>query len=264
MTRVTLLTDFGTADGYAAAMAGVIAAGAPDAVTEHVTHDIAPGDVLAAALALSRYATIYPEGTVHVAVVDPGVGTARRPIAARVAGRLYVAPDNGVLTRVIRETSDLEVVEIRSLEGYAPASGHSATFHGRDVFAPAAARLAAGGPLDQLGPPVDDPVVLALPEPVRDGGRVDGEVIQVDRFGNLITNIPDAWLGGTSRPRIRVEGVEAGPLRRTYGDVESGEIVALIGSLGLLEVSVRDDSAADRLGAGRGARVVCESRRGDG
>lgn len=269
MTRVTLLTDFGTADGYVAAMAGVMAATAPGALLEHAAHDIPPGDVFGAALALSRYATLYPPGTVHLVVVDPGVGTARRALAATLDERHYVAPDNGVLTRVIRAAASTRIVQVGPPAGTDP----SATFHGRDVFAPAAARLARGDALEDLGVPVDDPVLLAWPEPARqgvgprpDGGvganeLVEGAVIQVDRFGNLITNVPGPWVVGRAVGPVVVQGTEVGAVRRTYGDVESGGLVALVGSLGLLEVSVRDGSAADRLGAGRGARVTVRVRR---
>ena len=273
MTRVTLLTDFGTADGYAAAMAGVIAAGAPDAAIEHASHDVEQGDIFGAALTLSRYATLYPPGTVHVVVVDPGVGTARRPLAARIDGRSYVAPDNGVLGLVLAGAADVRIVEITS-PGI--VDGASATFHGRDIFAPAAARLARGDALDALGSMVDDPESLTVPEPRRHGTEIRGRVLHVDGFGNLISNIPAGSIGvraGVEHPlavgagaapdaplsddvEVVVADTPVGPVRRTYGDVESGEVVALVGSIGLLEVSVRDGSAASRLGADRGTPVT--------
>lgn len=255
MTRVTLLTDFGTADGYAAAMAGVLAAAAPDAVVESASHEIDPGDVYAAALSLSRYARQYPEGTVHVVVVDPGVGTSRRPLAARVDGRFYVAPDNGALSLVLRGAGRVEIVEI--LEPGIVGDDVSATFHGRDIFAPAAGYLARGEPLEELGPPVHDPKLLSIPEPERADGTLRGEVVHIDRFGNLITNIPGEWLGGsTEEARVTVGRELIGPVRRTYGDVAAGALVALVGSIGLLEVSVRDGSAARRLDVDRGTPVT--------
>ncbi|MFP4622607.1 MAG: S-adenosyl-l-methionine hydroxide adenosyltransferase family protein [Gemmatimonadota bacterium] len=279
--RVTILTDFGTVDGYAAAMAGVIAAVAPPAHIEHAAHDIPPGDVFTAALTLSRYAFLYPEGTVHLVVVDPGVGTERRALAAAIDGRFFVAPDNGVLTRVLDGRQDAILVAIGEPDGI----DVSATFHGRDLFAPTAARLVRGEPLSDLGPGVTDPVLLPLPSPERTADGVRGEMIQVDRFGNLVTNVPAAWLRpepgpdgpelgaqepgagpaagrarrverGGARPVVRVEDRVVGPVRRTYGDVVSGAVLALVGSLGLLEVSVRDGSAAARLDAGRGTRVT--------
>lgn len=256
--RVTLLSDFGTADGYAATMAGVIAAAAPSAAIDHASHQIPAGDLLSAALTLSRYAFLYPEGSVHLVVVDPGVGTHRRAIAASVDGRYFVAPDNGVLTRVLSRGGPHELVE---LDAAIVGTGEpvSATFHGRDLFAPAAGRLARGEPLSELGSPVTDPVLLPLPEPLRADDRVTGEVIQVDRFGNLVTNVPGAWvteLGPAALIRVgRDPGAVVGRLRRTYADVAPGELVALIGSLGLLEISVRDGRADARLGAGREAPV---------
>ena len=254
MTRVTLLTDFGTVDGYAAAMAGVIAAVAPGAVVEHASHEIPPGDIPGASLALSRYARFYPEGTIHVVVVDPGVGTRRRALAASIDDRFYVAPDNGVLSRVLTGASTVRIIGIDLHRD----GDISSTFHGRDVFAPAAARLAAGRPLDALGRPVHDPVILGEAEPVRADRRVEGVVIQVDRFGSLITNIPASWLPDHGSVRARVGSTDVGPLRRTYADVAPGELVALVGSLGLVEISVRNGDAAARLGAGRGAIVTCE------
>lgn len=250
MRRVVLLTDFGTADGYAAAMAAVVAGAAPDALIEPATHDVPPGDVFGAALALSRYATRYPPGTVHLVVVDPGVGTERRAIAVEVDGRLFVAPDNGVLTLVLRDGGPARIVQL-------PDGGAaSATFHGRDVFAPAAGRLAAGEGLEELGTPVTDPVLLTVPEPARQEEGIYGEVLQVDRYGNLITNIPGDWLEGEAE--VWIGFARVGAVRRTYGDVAAGEPVALIGSLGLLELSVRNGRAADRLSAGRGAPVFVD------
>lgn len=253
--RVTLLTDFGTADGYAAAMAGIIAAAAPSALIDHASHDVPPGDISTAALTLSRYAFLYPPGTVHLVVVDPGVGTDRRAIAAFVDGRFFVAPDNGVLTRVLQGSQRVSLVDLP-----APPDDASSTFHGRDLFAPAAARIAGDEPLSDLGTPVTDPILIALPEPTRTGDRLSGEVLQVDRFGNLITNIPGRWVverGREARVRVSLDsGTVIGPVRQTYADVARGELVALVGSLGLLEVSVRDGSAAQRLGAERGTAVV--------
>lgn len=252
--RITLLTDFGTRDGYVAAMRGVIAAITPDATVDDATHDILPGDILAGALALERYWRLYPPGTVHVAVVDPGVGTARRAIAASADGRRFVAPDNGILSFVLRAVDRADVHEIRE-----PAFLHhpvSATFHGRDVFASAAAHLAGRVGPDAVGPLVSDPVMLDPVEPVPDRGGVSGVILVEDRFGNLITNIPgDAVADGAA---VSVEGHAPVRVRRTYGEVDPGEVIALVGSSDRLEISVRDGSAADRLGVGRGARVRVE------
>ena len=263
MTRITLLTDFGTVDGYVAAMKGVIAARAPGVPIDDATHDTPPGDVAAAAWTLSRYWRLYPEGTVHVVVVDPGVGSERRALAAEADGRLFVAPDNGVLTRVLAEAGDAAVVSVESAALF--RTPVSSTFHGRDVFAPVAAELArraAAGlavyreALADLGPAVADPVRLPLPHPRRAGDYLAGEVVHVDRFGNLITNVPGEWLAPGAR--ARVGGGPPAPLVRTYADVEPGALAALVGSAGMLEISVRDGSAAERLGVGRGAAVRVE------
>lgn len=256
--RITLLTDFGTADGYVAAMRGVIASIAPAAMVEDATHGIQPGDIEAGAWVLSRYWHLFPEGTIHIAVVDPGVGTGRRGLVARVAGRHFVAPDNGILTRVLHGGADTLVHEIR--ERTFMREEVSSTFHGRDIFAPAAAHLALGEAPERFGPAVPDPVRLELPQPARTGSTARGDVVHVDRFGNLITNIPGAWV--TPGHRFRVKGTHAIPLLRTYGSAAPRELFALVGSAGTVEISVRDGSAADRLAAGRGTAVLLE--RGEG
>jgi S-adenosyl-L-methionine hydrolase (adenosine-forming) len=256
VTRVVLLTDFGTADGYAAAMAGVVASAAPEAVVEHASHEIGPGDILAGAFALSRYAHLYPPGTVHLVVVDPGVGTQRRAIAATVDGRHFVGPDNGLFTCVLEGARRARIVAIHE-SGRGPDA--SPTFHGRDIFAPAAAFLARGGALEDLGPSVVDPHILEVPRPERLADSVRGEVLQVDRFGSLVTNIPASWIremgGAVGAVHVWLDGADMGPIRRTYGDVPTGDVVALLGSRDLLEISVRDGNAAARLGADRGAAV---------
>ncbi|MBW3534055.1 MAG: SAM-dependent chlorinase/fluorinase [Gemmatimonadetes bacterium] len=248
--RVTLLTDFATRDGYVGAMKGVLATLAPDALLDDVGHDVPAGDVWSAAWALGRYWSRYPEGSVHLVVVDPGVGTGRRALAAEADGRLLVAPDNGVLTRVLSRASSWRCVEASDERWVAPR--RSSTFHGRDVFAPAAGRLAAGLPLDELGPVVADPVTLEEPEPSRAGGEGRGEVVYVDTFGNLVTNLPGGWLDG-------VDGVEVGdrwvPPGVTYGAAPAGGLLALVNSDGLIEVALRDGSAAELLKAERGTPV---------
>ena len=244
MRIVTLLTDFGTADGYVAEMKGVLLTLAPHVQLVDAAHDLEPHDVELARLALARYWRRYPAGSVHLAVVDPGVGTARRALAVESDDRFLVGPDNGVLSPALL-LPDARAVELPVPTRAAP------TFHGRDVFAPAAARLASGEPLHALGDACDDPVVRRTPEAHRaDDGAVRGEVIAIDRFGNLITNVIARRAG-----RVEIGGVEV-ELRRTYADVRPGALVALTGSSGLVEVAVRDGSAAVRLGAGRGATVV--------
>jgi S-adenosylmethionine hydrolase len=249
--RITLLTDFGTADGYVAAVRGVIAATTPEARVEDASHAIGPGDVHAAAWVLSRYWNLYPPGTVHLVVVDPGVGTERRPLAVEADGRLFVAPDNGVLTRVLDRATRWAAWAIA--DPTIPREPVAPTFHGRDIFAPAAARLAGGLRIREVGPAVVEPVRLRLPRPARSEDGVLGTVVHVDRFGNLITDVPADWVGSTDV--IEVDGRPVGPLRRTYADAAPEALLAVAGSAGTVEVSVRDGSAADRLGAGRGTGV---------
>ncbi len=252
---VTLLTDFGTADGYVAAMKGVIAAICPDAVVDDAAHDLPPGDVEAGAWALWRYWRLYPPGTVHVVVIDPGVGSARKALAVRADDRWLVAPDNGVLTRVLDEAAAWTAVAIT--ERRYLREPVSRTFHGRDVFAPAAAHLATGVPLDAFGPAIAEPVRLALPRFTITPDGVTGAVVHVDRFGNLVTNIPETWV---SAGRVVVGGRDLGGVFRTYADVAPGELLALVGSAGLLEISVRDGNAAALLSLQRGAEVRVLSR----
>ena len=249
MPRITLLTDFGSSDGFVGAMKGVLASLAPDARVDDIAHDLPRGDVAAAARALARYWRRYPEGTVHVVVVDPGVGTARRGLACEAAGRTLVAPDNGVLTPVLRGAADARCVALGGALGSGPISP---TFHGRDVFAPSAAALATGRALADLGPAVLDPVLLAAATALRTEDEARGAVVAVDRFGNATTNLPGAWV--RRGDLVEVAGRRL-PVRRTYGEAASGEALAVVDSEGWIEVAVRDGSAAERLGLSNGSAV---------
>jgi len=251
VTQVTLLTDFGGADGYAAAMKGVIAGIAPGVAVDDVSHDIEPGDIRGAAWALFNYFRFYPPGAVHLVVVDPGVGGQRRVLAAEIDSRYFVGPDNGILTHVLEDAEPVRAVEL--VEPRFRRAGVAPTFHGRDILAPAAAHLALGVDLALFGPGIADPVRFPIARPVRLGGEIRGEIIHVDRFGNLITNIPGRWLEGASW--LDVAGSRLDALARTYCDVRSGELVAVIGSSDRLEIALRDGSAADALAIGRGQPV---------
>jgi S-adenosylmethionine hydrolase len=244
-TRViTLLTDFGTADGYVGEMKGVLASRAAGAALVDVAHDLAPHDVDGARLALARYWRRFPTGTVHVVVFDPGVGGARAALAVESEGRWLVGPDNGVLSPALLHAG------MRCVSLPIPA-GASSTFHGRDVFAPAAAQLAQGIALDALGEPFGDPVIRRTPEATRgEDGAVVGAVITIDRFGNAVTNLM-ARRGG-----VIVVGDRRLPLARSYGDVATGAPVALVGSSGLVEIALREGSAAAQLGLARGSVVT--------
>ena len=241
---ITLLTDFGTADGYVAEMKGVLATLAPGVPLVDVTHDVPPHDVESARLALARYWRRFPAGSIHLAVVDPGVGTARAALAVMSDERMLVGPDNGILSPALLMPG-AEVVALPT------PPGASATFHGRDVFAPAAAALARGVSIAELGAPYENPVVRRTPEPRRlEDGAIEGEVIAIDRFGNGITNCL-GLRGGT----IEVAGAVLS-LRRTYGDTPAGAPTALVGSSGLIEIAVRGGSAGRELALARGTKVI--------
>jgi S-adenosylmethionine hydrolase len=241
---VTLITDFGTVDGYVGEMKGVIMTHAPDAQIIDITHDIPPQDVERARLTVARVWRRFPAGTIHVVVVDPGVGSGRAALAVASDERFVVGPDNGVLSPA------LLVAGMRAVELPIPR-GASATFHGRDVFAPAAAALARGASVDALGQEATSPIVHRTPEAVRrPDGSIEGEVILVDRFGNAVTNLI-ARRGGAL-----VIGSTRVALRGTYAEGGPGEAIGVVGSTGFIEIAVRDGSAATSLGLSRGARVV--------
>jgi S-adenosylmethionine hydrolase len=242
---ITLLTDFGTADSYVGEMKGVLSSLAPRAQLVDITHDIPPGDVTMAQLVLSRVWHRFPAGTVHLAVVDPGVGSTRRAVALTAHGHRFVGPDNGLFTTLLEDAVAVTLS--------VPPSA-SATFHGRDVFAPAAAALATGTALEALGDAVGDLERRPLPFPRKQGRDIVGVVLQVDRFGNLVTNIArhEVPEGGI----VRVGTVVAGPLRRTFAEVAMGAVVAYVGSGGTVEIAVRDGSAAAAFGVGRAMDVT--------
>jgi S-adenosylmethionine hydrolase len=254
---IALVTDFGLRDHYVGAMKGSLLGLCPDAVLVDVVHELSPHDIVGGAFALLAAYPHFPDGTVFVAVVDPGVGSPRRGLALEAGAFRFVAPDNGLLGLVLAAEGGgrLHGIENRAL--FRPLV--SATFHARDVFGPVAAHLARGLPVAEVGPPVHDPVALPLPE-VRQVGPLEWEasVIHVDRFGNLTTNLAEAALERMMRGAgrrdlvVEVEGAVL-PLARTYADVPPGEAVALIGSSRLLEVAVNQGDASRVLGAGRGA-----------
>ncbi len=241
---VTLLTDFGTADGYVAEVKGVLLTANPDITIVDVAHDVAPQDTEGARLAVARYWRRYPARTVHLIVVDPEVGTGRAAIAVEAEGCFLTGPDTGVLSPALL-TASARAIELPVPRSAAP------TFHGRDVFAPAAARLASGASLESLGTAMLDPVVRRTAEPHRRGdGAVIGEVIHIDRFGNAITNLLAPHGGTIEVAAHRLE------LVRAYAEALPGGYLALIGSSGLVEIARRDGSAAAGLSLARGTPVV--------
>lgn len=255
---IALLTDFGLADHYVAAMKGVMLSLAPDATLLDITHGIAPQDVLGAALELEAVAPYLPDGTVVIAVVDPGVGTSRRAVALDTGRLRLVGPDNGLFTLVTDGLPGINAVDLADSRFQRAAL--SRTFEGRDRFAPVAAHMAAGVPLEALGPPARDLVRLHLPAPVVHADAIDGEVLRADHFGNLLTNIRRSALDALGRGcEILVAGHRL-PLSGTYGERGSGALMALVGSTERLEIAVNGGSAAVVLGIGRGAAVSARVR----
>lgn len=253
---VTLTTDFGTGDAYAGAMKGAILSVNAVVHVVDITHEVTPHDTVEAAFLLASAFRYFPPGTVHVAVVDPGVGSERRAIAARGDEWYFVGPDNGVLTWALDALGGHRAVELVDPRYF--RKGVSATFHGRDIFGPVAAHLAAGVPLDVFGPPIDDLTPLAVGVLSMSRDAITCEVVHVDRFGNLITNLDrttlDAMCNGR-RVDIDVAGVTIDGLAETYANGEIGALLAVIESTGRLEIAVNEGSAARALGAARGTPV---------
>lgn len=253
---VTLTTDFGTGSGYVAELkARLLHAREPFALVD-IAHDLPAHDIRAAAWLVGQACPAFPPGTLHIAVVDPGVGTARRLVWAEIAGQQLLAPDNGLLSWLLRRAP------LAAARAIAVPPGAAATFHGRDVLAPAAVRLLDGAPPETLGPAVTDLVQLDWPEPLDTAAALTGEVIHVDAFGNLVTNLPAArWPRLVAAGRLRVGDHDLTTLVRTYGDAAPGTPVVLVGSQGLIEAAVVAGRADVRLGAGLGTPVAINGHR---
>ena len=253
---IALLSDFGSRDHYVGTMKGVLLGICPDVTLVDITHEIAPHDVLDGALQLAAAYRFFPTGTIFLAVVDPGVGSVRRGIAADLGDYKFVSPDNGLLTAVIRETPPKKVVELTERRYARPTV--SRTFEGRDRFAPAAAWLAKGIQMPALGRNVPEVQQLDIPQPVVDDGEIRGAVLRIDRFGNLVTNLDRKTVERFSREagvQIVAGGAPVGRLVATYADIQPGEVCALFGSTDHLELAANAGSAADALGLTRGAPV---------
>lgn len=257
MSRIiTLLTDFGSQDGYVGAMKGVILGINPRAMPIDISHDIEAHDIMAGAFVLASAYDHFPPGTVHIAVVDPGVGSKRRAIIIETSKGYFVGPDNGIFTLVCGREKVTRIVAIQNPKFRAPAV--SQTFHGRDIFAPAAAYLSLGVPAELFGPPVDAGEMMAFPSPRVTDRTVEGQVIHTDRFGNLITNISARLFGsfvGTGTQEIWVENHRVSGPYGSYEEGRGGEIFAIFGSSDLLEISTKGENAHEMLGLARGAVV---------
>jgi S-adenosyl-L-methionine hydrolase (adenosine-forming) len=256
---VTLTTDFGTNDHFVGAVKGVILDIAPEAAIVDITHAVQAYDVLDGALAIAQAYSYFPTGTVHMVVVDPGVGTARRPIVASSDGYHFVAPDNGVLSMVYAREERMHVRHVTSEHYFRqPVSN---TFHGRDVFAPCAAYLAKMVDSHKFGDEIEDYVKFAAPRPKAAGeNRIRAVVLKVDRFGNLITNvtpqdIPALFKEKASGFKIVVGGKEITEIRSNYAEGTPGEVFGILGSMGYLEIVANRAAAAQLTGVGKGAEV---------
>jgi S-adenosylmethionine hydrolase len=259
---IALLSDFGTRDHYAGTMKGVILGICPEATLVDITHDVPAHDVLEGALQLAASYKYFPAGTVFLAVVDPGVGSARRGIAVEAGDYRFVAPDNGVLTMVLRETAPRRVVELTERRFARPTV--TRTFEGRDRFAPAAAWLAKGTQLSAFGRAVPEYHRLEIPAVETSADALRGQVLTVDRFGNLVTNLDRRTFDAFAKQapiQILAAGTPVARLVSTYSEIAVGEVCALFGSSDHLELAAHAASAAEHLGIGRHAAV--EVRRGD-
>lgn len=258
MPLITLLTDFGTRDAYAGVLKGVIASIAPGVPVVDLTHEIPPQDVMEGGYVLREAYGVFPPDTVHVAVVDPGVGTERRAVAVEHCGHRFVGPDNGLFSLVLGDAAPDAIVTLDRPKAWRTDTP-APTFHGRDVFAPVAARLAAGASLTDVGTPGDPLRVLRWGLPISDADSIRGTVVHVDRYGNAVTNVTAEDLHSRLNGRS-VKTIASGTIVRgvatTYADRDPGDALVLVGSGGYAEIAVRGGNAAQLLGIDRGTAVT--------
>jgi S-adenosylmethionine hydrolase len=243
---ITLLTDFGLIDPYIAMMKGVILSINIDARIVDITHSINTGSIFQAAHILAETFKYFPAGSIHVAVIDPGVGSNRKPIALETENHFFIGPDNGIFSLIIDRHTPSRIIEITEEKFFLPHV--TKTFHGREVFAPVAAHVSMGTELDHLGPALNNPIKINFPEPYQKDGILYGRIIRTDNFGNLITNITNKDFDDfmkKSRPEIHIGGIKLKELNATYSDVKKGELLALINSSGLLEIALNLGRASD-------------------
>lgn len=252
---ITLTTDFGLQDYYVSAMKAVMLGIAPDARLIDISHDIPSQDIMAGSWTLKNSAMLFPANTVHTVVVDPGVGTDRNPVALQVSDQYFVGPDNGIFS-LLTEQRDFDAVRLTNKEYWRKKPSN--TFHGRDIFAPVAAHLSQGVALEDLGDPIDDLVTYRWTVPIADKDGLEGMVIHIDKFGNLITNIEASLLEdviGSKSVKIYVGNTILDEIATTFGQVTEGEPVAYIGSSGMLEVGINKGNAEEMLGVQKGAQI---------
>jgi S-adenosylmethionine hydrolase len=260
---VTLTTDFGSKDWFVGVMKAVILGINPQAALVDITHEVAAGDIRAGAFALTASCVFFPKGTVHVAVIDPGVGSQRRAIAVETADYCFVGPDNGVLSWALAKTK-VKAIHVLQNEQYF-LRDISRTFHGRDIFAPVAAHLSCGTPISKLGPRVKDLNRIPWPQSSRTRSRADGEVVYLDQFGNAITNIAGEsiadWLN--RQPLVYLRGKRVCRVGSYYWSVSKGVPIAVVGSTGFLEIAINGGNAARQYGIRIGDSVTVQDRRLD-
>lgn len=246
---ITLTTDFSRADAYVAQMKGVILSINPDATIVDVTHEIPPQSIAVGAIVLGQAWQTFPQGTIHVAVVDPGVGTCRGLLAANYSGHLFVLPNNGLLSYVLKSGASEQIVKLQNQSYWRHPV--SSTFHGRDIMAPVAAHLSLGVPVGELGPPATDVELLELPAPRVEGQWLIGEIIAIDGFGNLVTNIERSHFVQLSSSDVVVRCCRQriNSISTTYGEHSAGTVIALWGSHGHLELASVNGSIAALIGA---------------
>lgn len=266
---ITLTTDFGVRDTYVGIMKGVIFGINPNVQVVDLTHAVPPQDIYEAAFSIYAAHSYFPKGTIHVIVVDPGVGSDRRAIACQTDNAFFVCPDNGVLSYLLQSTENEEVQSINAVEIQNTVyclSEVSNTFHGRDIFAPVAAHLSLGVPLEDIGPPVQRLVQLPIQAQELSGNTLTGQIVKIDRFGNAITNISESAIaglesastGGISTYEIRIGSVRLNRLNRAYAESEVGKPLAIIGSSGLLEIAINGGNAKKSLGLKWGDPVIIQ------
>ena len=256
MSRIiTLTTDFGTQDHYVSVMKAVILGIAPSARLIDISHDIPPQDIMAGAWVIRNAAFAFPKGSIHLVVIDPGVGTDRKPIALKIKDQFFVGPDNGIFSLITNEYT-FKAYKLNKSDYW--RKHRSRTFHGRDIFIPVAAHLSEGVNLSEMGDPIKELVSYHWAVPISDKDGVQGWVIHIDRYGNLITNITEQLLeetAGRRKVRVYVGNTIIDHMVNTFGDVQPGEPVAFIGSSGMLEVGINKGNAAEMLGVDKGAQI---------
>lgn len=253
---ITLITDFGIRDGYVGAMKGVILKINPQVRLVDITHEVSPQDIFEAGFILKNSYRYFPDGSIHLVVVDPGVGSKRRAILVEAGDHFFIGPDNGVFTFIYELERIKKIVELTNKKYFLPHISN--TFHGRDIFAPAAAYLSKGIPLEDLGEICNDVVRFDIPEPETERGIIKGVILHVDRFGNLISNIPEVLfreLVGKGMHEISIGGEVLGDIKGSYSEVKEEQALALFGSSGYLEISVRGQDAREKLKVNKGSEI---------